>query len=71
MTKACMHFVGFKDERVFGAVRVFGQPDFWHRTWDNRAKSMIFPDEGDFVVFADVDEDAETKKIAFDDSQMQ
>jgi hypothetical protein len=30
------HFVGFEDDRVWNALRVFGKPDFWHRLYDQR-----------------------------------
>lgn len=67
--RSSLHFVGFKNERVYTARRVFGMPDFYHRHWDRRAVSMVIP--GDVVVFADGDETQEPKLIAFDDSQMQ
>jgi hypothetical protein len=44
---SALHFVGFKDDRYCAAVRVFGEPDFVHRTWD---KDEIM--EGDVAVFA-------------------
>lgn len=65
----CYHFVGFKDDRVFTARRAFGVPDFYHRTWDNRAVQMIVP--GDVVIFADGDETEAPRAISFDDSQFQ
>lgn len=66
---ADLHFVGFKDERIYRARRVFGEPDFYHRHWDNRAVSMILP--GDVAVFADGDEFTAPHLQAFDDSQTQ
>lgn len=45
-----VHFVGFRDERYYRAVRVFGQPDFIHMSWDRRAQRDIA--ENDTVVFA-------------------
>lgn len=45
-----LHFVGFEDDRVHAARRVFGDPDFYHRIWDVRAHQEIAP--GDRVVFA-------------------
>lgn len=50
--RPCLHFVGFKDDRWWNAVKVFGKPDFVHRIWDMRALREIW-DEGDIVVFAD------------------
>ena len=64
---SAMHFVGFKDERVFNAIKTFGKPDFWHRTWDNRAKGMIIP--GDVAVFADDTEQSTPCMFDFDDSE--
>ena len=64
-----LHFVGFKDDRVRGAIRVFGLPDFWHRRWDYRAMAEMA--EGDVAVFADGDEYSPPNKHAFDDSAMQ
>lgn len=28
------HFVGFKDDRYWAAVKAFGKPDFVHRFWE-------------------------------------
>ena len=66
---SCLHFVGFKNERVLTARKVFGEPDFYHRHWDRRAVGMVVP--GDVVLFADGDEHTEPKHEAFDDSQTQ
>lgn len=44
------HFVGFRDERYWNAVRVFGPPDFIHPYWDYYALGDIAP--GDTVVHA-------------------
>jgi hypothetical protein len=64
-----LHFVGFKDDRVHGALKVFGRPDFWHRFWDYRAAAEFSP--GDVAVFASGDETTPPKDFAFDDSAMQ
>lgn len=64
-----IHFVGFKDDRIYNALKVFGKPDFWHRRWDRRAVDEIF--EGDMIVFADGDENSEVHPFAFDDSSVQ
>lgn len=64
-----LHFVGFKDDRVFSALKVFGPPDFWHRRWDRRAHDEIC--EGDVAVFADGDEHSPIDPFAFDDSAQQ
>ncbi len=46
----CVHFVGFRDDRYWSAVRVWGLPAFIHYVWDRRARRDIA--EGDTVVFA-------------------
>ena len=47
-----VHFVGFRGDEYWSAVRVWGKPDFFHRTWDHRAAygGEIAP--WDVVVFA-------------------
>lgn len=64
-----LHFVGFKDDRVHSARRVWGDPDFWHRHWDRRAKAEVFA--GDIVVFADGDDAQPVRKYSFDDSNVE
>jgi hypothetical protein len=64
-----LHFVGFEDDRVHGAIKLFGRPDFWHRFWDHRAAAEVA--SGDVVVFAHGDETMPPKQYAFDDSAMQ
>lgn len=49
-----IHFVGFRDDRWWNAIRVFGKPDFVHPKWDQRARREI--GEGDLIVFAEGDE---------------
>lgn len=68
MNKPCLHFVGFKDDRLWNAVKVFGHPDFYHLTWDKRAKQEAV--EGDTIVFADIDETHDPSNYpSWDDSQ--
>ena len=62
-----LHFVGFKDDRYWNAVRVFGLPDFYHRNFDLRARVEIVP--GDVAVFAVGSIEDEPKQIGWDDSQ--
>lgn len=68
-----IHFVGFKDpryekdERYWRAYRVWGQPDFFHRGWDNRAKHEIA--DGDTIIFAKGDWRQEPSLYSFDDSE--
>jgi hypothetical protein len=63
---SALHFVGFKDNRYNAAIKVFGTPDFIHRTWDRRAVDEVM--ENDIVIFADSDETQKVNPIAFDDS---
>ena len=60
------HFVGFKNDRYYNAIKVFGKPDFIHRRWDVRATHEVC--DGDVVVFADGDEYSPVDPFAFDDS---
>lgn len=62
-----LHFVGFKDERVWSAIAVFGKPDFWHRVWDARAVAEVV--SGDMVVFADKDETQPVREFTWNDSE--
>jgi hypothetical protein len=69
-----LHFVGFKDDRYWNAVKVFGLPDFYHRVWDVRARQEVVP--GDVAVFATGDETMPLYRhgktgelISWDDSQ--
>jgi hypothetical protein len=69
-----LHFIGFKDDRYWNAVRVFGLPDFYHRIWDFRARQELV--DGDVAVFAFGDEtmplyrNGKTGELAsWDDSQ--
>ncbi len=64
--KNALHFVGFKDDRVWNARRVWGNPDFWHRHWDKRAVAEVF--EGDTVIFAKGDDTQTVVPFTFDDS---
>lgn len=63
---SCLHFVGFRDERYWSAVKAFGLPDFYHRKWDARAKAEIMP--GDVAVFAVGSEYDPVSLYGWDDS---
>jgi hypothetical protein len=63
-----LHFVGFKDDRYWNVLRVFGRPDFWHRLYDARAEAEIC--EGDTVLFANGDETQPVREFTHDDSAM-
>lgn len=49
--RPCVHFIGFRDDRYWNAVRIWGKPDYVHRWLDLRANRDFAP--GDTVVFAD------------------
>ncbi len=53
MMPRCVHFIGFKDDRYWNAVKVFGQPTYIHPGWDMRARREIA--QGDVLVFAEGD----------------
>lgn len=64
----CTHFVGFKDDRYWWAVKIFGPPHFIHRRWDLRGQREIA--EGDIVVFATgTDKDIPSRKSGDDYSE--
>lgn len=65
MTTPAVHFVGFRGEEYWSAVKAFGRPHFIHRRWDLRAQRDIHPD--DLVVFAKGDENQEPSRISGDD----
>ncbi|UIP06629.1 hypothetical protein LY632_13225 [Erythrobacter sp. SDW2] len=46
-----VHFVGFRDDRYWNAVRVFGPPDMIHEAWDRYAADDTAPE--DLVVLAE------------------
>ena len=45
-----IHFIGFRGEEWWSAIKVWGRPDFVHPGWDLRAQREIAPD--DVVIFA-------------------
>lgn len=63
--RACTHFVGFRDDRYWNAVKVFGPPDFIHRRWDKRAAREIA--DVDSIVFAEGDEHQAPSRTNGDD----
>jgi hypothetical protein len=68
MEKSCTHFVGFNGDEFTRACAVFGKPDFIHRFWDGRAKSMVM--DWDTVVFAKGTEFDTPQMFSFDHSQV-
>ncbi len=64
--RSALHFIGFRGEEYWSAVRVFGSPDFVHRGWDNRAQREIAKG-WDRVVFAKY-HDQPPSQYSYDDS---
>lgn len=61
----CTHFVGFRNDRYWNAVKVFGPPHFIHPGWDLRAQRDIAP--GDVVVFAEGNADQVPRRQSYAD----
>lgn len=60
-----VHFVGFRDDRYWNAVKAFGPPHYIHRGWDLRAQREL--DDGDLVVFAEGAHDQEPRVRSYND----
>ncbi|MGB7373832.1 hypothetical protein [Pontixanthobacter sp.] len=58
---ALLHFVGFRDDRYWNAVRIWGHPDMIHMTWDIYAANDVAPD--DLVIFANADWDRKPRSF--------
>ncbi|WP_342150702.1 hypothetical protein [Methylorubrum sp. SB2] len=51
---ACVHYVGFRNDRYWNAYRIWGGPRMIHRRWDRIARYEVGP--SDVVIFAEGDE---------------
>lgn len=51
MADRCVHFIGFRGDEYWSAVKAFGRPHFIHRWLDQRAFREIDWDS-DLIVFA-------------------
>lgn len=60
-----IHFIGFRGEEYWSAVKVWGKPHFIHRGWDGRAQRDIDP--SDTVVFAKGDDTQPITPFNYDD----
>jgi len=60
-----VHFIGFKDDRYWNAVKVFGPPHYIHPGWDLRAAREI--GQSDVLVFAEGNEKQEPRRKSFTD----
>ena len=65
LLKRCVHFVGFRGDEYWSAVKVFGEPDYIHRGWDLRAQREIA--DGDMVMLAQGEYDQEPRTQSYDD----
>lgn len=61
-----IHFVGFRGDEYLRAIRVFGKPDFFHRSNDRRDGEF---DKDDLIVYANGFENKPTK-YTFNDSEV-
>ncbi|MXO57794.1 hypothetical protein [Pontixanthobacter gangjinensis] len=62
MTRSLLHFVGFRDDRYWNAVRIWGEPDAIHEAWDQYAADEIAP--GDVVIFAEGNAGAQPRSFS-------
>lgn len=60
------HFVGFKGEEWFSAVKIWGQPHFIHRHNDARVQTEVA--DGDLVIYANGSE-RKLVPFVFNDSE--
>lgn len=64
-TLPIVHFVGFRDDRYWNAVKVFGRPHYVHPGWDLRARRDVHP--LDTIVFAEGEADQTPRVKSFSD----
>lgn len=50
MADSAIHFVGFRGEEWWSAIKIWGRPDYIHIGWDRRAQREIL--SIDTVIFA-------------------
>lgn len=55
LMRPLLHFVGFRDDRYWNAVKVWGVPDMIHEIWDRYGADDVAP--GDVVIFANGPDD--------------
>ncbi|QTG12411.1 hypothetical protein G6M86_03750 [Agrobacterium tumefaciens] len=63
--KPITHFIGFRGEEYWSAVKVWGQPHYIHRGWDKRAQREIV--DVDLVIFAKGTDRDEPRDFNYDD----
>lgn len=59
------HYVGFRDDRIWSALKIWGRPAFYHRGWDLRALRDV--DGGEPVIFAEGEFDQAPGRKSFND----
>lgn len=62
-----VHFVWFRGEEYWSAVKIWGKPDFIHMGWDTRARREIL--DTDIVVFARGEHDQQHAERNFSDTK--
>lgn len=60
-----VHFIGFRGEEYWSAVRIWGEPHMIHMGWDNRARREI--GEDDLVIFANGHGEAPPRRFNYPD----
>lgn len=60
-----IHFVGFRGDEYWSAVKIWGRPGFIHISWDRRAALEIA--DADTVVFATGEHDQPHRDQSFAD----
>ena len=63
-----VHFIGFRGEEYWSAVRVWGHPDFVHRWHDHRMSGDVAED--DVLVFAGKESPAITREYSWQDHEL-
>ena len=63
-----IHFIGFRGEEYWNAVKVFGPPDFIHLIHDRRMYGDVGPD--DILVFAYKADPDQISKYSWQDHEL-
>ena len=63
--RRCVHFVWFRGDEYWSAIRVWGPPEYVHIGWDKRAWRDVHPD--DIVIFARGAADQQPRERTFND----
>lgn len=63
-----IHFIGFRGEEYWSAVKVFGPPDFIHLIHDHRLYGDV--GDGDILVFAAKADPDQISKYSWQDHEL-